>query len=795
MGNGRYKNGEFDLVVIANHVMTANDFTEWERCFRKASEILYNASEGQMKFGSIFICDNSIGMETADAILYSSGDPSYSSGTFGNPGAAVHLMPYAKTQVLTVLHELSHSIWGLGDEYSAPYIYDTVVAINPAPDNHTIPVLNNSRAINELTNQNAKALLMFDGQFERKDIVADMPSLIIVDSDYSDLPTNADSDWVLIQIPAECSAVANSNYCMMEHSREAAGYFDGTGIWQTVANPVTEFCSASNHDPDNDTAQEDAHGKSCWETIVEKPDFSTLNIPDPASGITPAGFTDPNWFVLDKQPRFALVLDRSGSMSAGNKMTDTQNGAVYWLEYCAEGDDKLSIIWYDHLIEPVLNLTQVNTLANLNSEIDAINALVPRGSTNIRDGLYEALNQIQTPVTRAAVQVALLLTDGMHNTPYGSQATEVISSFKESGTRIYSLGVGDANAVDMNILDELATETGGTSYAIGDDQPGVVEAAMVEINAEVRGGIITTNPLIFPDTKKSTLDKLVQEVGKRERPDLNKVFEVLGVKKIDQLIGNKSQYNNRLWTVPVTVEEGMERASFTIVYPEGEALWLYLIDPKGSIVDMGSSPVKHVISKAPHEFALVTKPEAGIWYMVIMRRSWGSKIVCKAVAGAENRHLQVFGGADTKNCANAPVRIWAKAQYRDLLSGLKITAQVVSPAGGVQRIRLDDDKFDEPGSGEYFGYFKIEQQGRYYGHIMIENTGKVTAAMPVRRLLDSKEGKILTEVKAPSFVRVIPFYFDSGDRESLKDTEDEKGLTSKYEYVFPRKNKLASATK
>jgi hypothetical protein len=634
---------------------------------------------------------------------------------------------------------------------------------------------------------------MFGGQIERQAIVSDTATAITVNSDFSDLPTNADYNWVTVQVPAECSSVANANYCIMEKSRNWAGYFDAAGNWYSVPNPVTEFCSASNHDPDDDTAQEDAHGKSCWETMVERAGFSALTVPDPASGVMPAGFTDPNWFVLDKQPRFALVLDRSGSMSTGNKMADARHGAVYWLEYCAEGDDRLAIIWYDHLIERILDLTQVNTLPTLNNAINAINALTPRGSTNIRDGLYEALDQIQTPTTRAAVQVALLLTDGMHNTPYGSQATEVLPSFKESGTRIYSLGVGDANVVDMDVLDELAVETGGTSYAVGDDQPGVVEAAMVEINAEVRGGIITTNPLIFPDTKKSTLDEIVQKVGENKRPGLEKLLGVLGVETIQQLLGNKSKANKRAWAVPVKVEEGMERVSFTIVHPEGEFFWLYLINPRGGVVDMSSSPVKHVISKAPHEFALVTKPDEGTWHMVIMRSSWGSKITCRAVAGAENRHLQVFGGAESKNCANAPVRIWAKAHYGELLSGLRITAHVVSPTGGVQHIRLDDHRLDEPNSGEYIGFYRANQQGRYYGYIKIENTGRVTSAMPVRRLLDSDEGKISIEVKMPTFVREIPFYFDSGDRPRSKDLEHEKGLTSKYEYVLPRKIKLVSA--
>jgi len=126
---------------------------------------------------------------------------------------------------------------------------------------------------------------------------------------------------------------------------------------------------------------------------------------------------------------------------------------------------------------------------------------------------------------------------------------------------------------------------------------------------------------------------------------------------------------------------------------------------------------------------------------------------------------------------------------------LGATAQVISPSGGVQQIRLDDDRMDEPGSGEYAGYCEADQTGRYHGHIRIENTGKVKAAKPVRRLLDSEKGRIKTEVKAPGFVRMIPFYFDSGDRPRLKDVEQDRGLTSKYEYVLPRKNSLVTARK
>jgi hypothetical protein len=798
MGNGRFKNGRFDMVVVANFLMTANDWTEWERSFKKVSEILYNASEGQMQFGKLFVCDDSIGLSIADAILYPDGDPSYSSGSFGHPGAAIHLMPYVKRQVLTVLHEMGHHVWDLGDEYCGPYFFDEIDKTDPAPDRRTIPIANTGRADNELSDLGAKALLMFGSQYERRNVIANTATTVTVDIDFSDLPTNSDHDWVMYQTDAECSQVAQSNYCIMERSRSAAGYFDAAGNWIDVTHPVTEFCAASNHDPDEDTQQEANHGKSCWEVIQEQPGFSSLTVPDPAGAGPTAGWIEPEWVVLDKQPRFALVLDRSGSMSTGHKMADAQHGAIYWLEFYALGNDLLTIIWYDHAIDRILDLTPVSTLPNLDTEINAINALMPRGSTNIRDGLYEALDQIETPATRAAVQAVLLLTDGKHNTPYGSQATEVLPAFQERGTRIYTLGVGDAYAVNMDVLDQLAADTGANSYAVGDDQPGVIEAAMVEINAEVRGGIITTDPAVFPDSRKSALDEVIAEMtsGKElRRLTLDRLCEILEIKTVEQLVNPSEQIMKRLVAIPIDVEEKCERVTFTLVYPEGYDLWLYLVDPNGKFVNMYSSAIQHVISKSPHEFAIVGKPTAGRWYMIALRPEAGASFRFQAIAGGENRRLQTFGGANPKNCPEAPVRLWASARWGHEMSNLHVTATVAAPDGGSQRLRLDDNRFEEPNSGIYEGYVSVKRPGRYHGTILIENHGDAIIAKPARRLLDQKKNVLSVIAKVPKFVREVPFYFDSGDRPEIKDEECSEGLTEKYEGLRPRPTKLKSAVK
>jgi len=106
---------------------------------------------------------------------------------------------------------------------------------------------------------------------------------------------------------------------------------------------------------------------------------------------------------------------------------------------------------------------------------------------------------------------------------------------------------------------------------------------------------------------------------------------------------------------------------------------------------------------------------------------------------------------------------------------------------------LHDERLDEPQSGEYEGFVRVDRPGRYHGYITVANTGKATAAKPVRRLRDSKDGQVSLKVKAPSFVRVIPFYFDAGRRPEPKDVERQEGLTTKFEYVRPRKTRLVSA--
>jgi hypothetical protein len=69
VGLGRYQGGKFDLVLSVRHAANAARILEWEQSFRRASEILYDATDGQMQFGRVYLANNSRGSAEADCFL------------------------------------------------------------------------------------------------------------------------------------------------------------------------------------------------------------------------------------------------------------------------------------------------------------------------------------------------------------------------------------------------------------------------------------------------------------------------------------------------------------------------------------------------------------------------------------------------------------------------------------------------------------------------------------------------------------------------------------------------------
>ena len=97
-------------------------------------------------------------------------------------------------------------------------------------------------------------------------MIANTATTVTVDAPYSDYTINALEVWYTF--PAECAADPAANYCIMEACHRERGRFDEAGVWHDLPNPLTEFCTASNHDPDHDTLMMprtiDPAGRSWW---------------------------------------------------------------------------------------------------------------------------------------------------------------------------------------------------------------------------------------------------------------------------------------------------------------------------------------------------------------------------------------------------------------------------------------------------------------------------------------------------------------------------------------------------
>jgi hypothetical protein len=119
MGTGRRNGNQLNFQITANHAMPNQDIFRWRCAFFKASELMFNASEGQLRFGNIYFTNDSAGINNAEYVLDDSGSAAYAtSGGFGLAGQSVQCPPYMLEQVLSIIHESGHHLWALKEEYA-----------------------------------------------------------------------------------------------------------------------------------------------------------------------------------------------------------------------------------------------------------------------------------------------------------------------------------------------------------------------------------------------------------------------------------------------------------------------------------------------------------------------------------------------------------------------------------------------------------------------------------------------------------------------------------------------------
>lgn len=607
---------ELDLVVSFRYNATDVQKNDWRNLLEWASNMLFEATEGQVRLGKIVYGNNLAAEKAADIWLHDTSiTASAHSGGVGLGAWEVHIelgldtlgQPGAPPQAGKpgqAVHELGHHALGLGEEY----------------DPHCMP----------------------------------------------DLAT------------AEAAGA-----CIMQYgSRSIERNLDGSASWSPFAPPITEFCHG-NHETAGVTHQSLINnGQSCAETVV----YSNVAAMTPRyPGAAP--FADPpvpastaavpakhsiGWLELDRQARFALVLDVSASMQARRAIDGVKYGADFWVDLEVLLGSQLAIVSYATTAAPVFGLAPVTQVAATAIHTSIGNLAATGFSTNIRAGLQAGEAQVTPAGAPAADQIVILFSDGRHNE--GPWLTD--TQLANLDAPVYTLGFGNA---DQALLQNVATQTMGEFEMIDDpgDQPDAhleIVTVLCAIAAKAHSGLVSFRRAVLPAPirlwqllrrtllRRGALAGRDPSLPRYSGPDLAAVGAI----------------NLRSWAspsgfdLPSPIEEGSVRATFVMTHRAETAVDLYLFRPNGQIVGPGDPDVDIVAPPGmPYAFYVITLPAPGVWRMRAVRGQPDGSLHVTMFAFSENPHITVgLTGTSRVYAVDEPVRLNAQISNRFQLTGV-----------------------------------------------------------------------------------------------------------------------------
>ena len=748
MGNGRFVNGKLNFIVSADFTPSAAEKTVIQNCIRDASGFLYSATGGQVQFGNIYMTDGNSGLVDAELVFLQAGDTSGGSkGKYGIPNVWAQITRNDRSNFRILVHEMSHHVWNLGDEYAGPMQEITIDKSARAPTLKTIPIVNGPAA-NTLVNDLALVYLSENNTvgYVRRTISSNTTTQIVVAEDYPDFPTNSSVDIAYLQpTKVSCAAFSADNFCIME----------------SYSPSITEFCQQNNHDALQQTDQQVRHNESCWDTIIGTPGFGSLTVPTTSPTSPPAAV---NFVDLLKENRFALAIDRSSSMS-GDQLAYAKEGVKYWLDKSTIAADFLSIIAFNANNNILLPITQVSLASSVAVEGD-VEALTANGQTNLRDAIREGVTQITSLANRAVSQAVIVLTDGKHIRPVGTRLTEALPDLLDNGVKVVTIAIGEGDGVDASDLEQIAFESGGIMKLVGLSNPIDIETALIETSLYLSGALADSNSFDFvPAPPYERAKDLADEMYKRTKvPTFRDVMQTLQIRnRRPGTLGAFQPYEDLFKIAKVYVERGCERVNFSINYNLQADFDLFLIDPSGSPVDPDGSTVIKVGDRAAHKIVTVRKPRQGVWLAVIFARQLlggGRTSTVNLSVGAENRRLVTAGGCSKSVYETSEkVKVFARAAWESVLTELKVRAAVRSSSGDSTVYDLSDGGALSETAGEYQVEISDLKSGQYKGLISIEGKSKTVRADTRHRLAHSNAASLSAQSAAPKFRRVVPFYF------------------------------------
>jgi Ca-activated chloride channel homolog len=164
---------------------------------------------------------------------------------------------------------------------------------------------------------------------------------------------------------------------------------------------------------------------------------------------------------------FIAVIDVSGSMYTDNKLQSVKEGLHLMVDKL-NPEDRLALVSYSDWANELLPLSYASTTEEKNIMHDAIETMVPTGSTNIYDGLLSAFDIAGESQSQERYARIVFLSDGVPTSGITDESAIIALAQENSSDTVQLTSIGVGYDLNFDLMKELAM-SGGNFYFIEDN--------------------------------------------------------------------------------------------------------------------------------------------------------------------------------------------------------------------------------------------------------------------------------------------------------------------------------------
>ncbi len=276
------------------------------------------------------------------------------------------------------------------------------------------------------------------------------------------------------------------------------------------------------------------------------------------------------------QPKdIVLVIDRSGSMSANDKIEQAKDALSFILKNL-NAEDRFEVVMFNDSIESFFDDLTACDPEHIKQALDMVDRIEARGGTNIHKALERAF-QTLTASAADRPKYIIFLTDGLPTVGQTNEGKIIAASVKDNTAkaRLFALGVG--YDVNVRLLDKLVAENQGLSDYVKPGEP--LEAKVSNMYAKIKNPVMTNIAISLEGVKlKQIYPRVIPDlfdgselllVGRYDAADVQELPRGSAMRKSTLVITGKYHGQERGFEYPVAIKPGQRNRMYSFV----ERLW------------------------------------------------------------------------------------------------------------------------------------------------------------------------------------------------------------------------------